>query len=700
MNSGEEENPVKRADIMKLLSAVFDVLNERIQFFHTLASDCRDAGTNASQLSLYLQNSPSNPDDSEYSMGMANPNYIIYAWDSTHIWRVVCSTNDIMTITNNELIKGATVPDYSTLTLANIHIMIMQATAGFGWGADEMAVSAEDGGINATDAMIMKVDSISPTSGAGTYWGDGDPLEGALNTLCTALDLEHDSTGGHRNDVIDADALAKDTLVASTTSNFINGGMEFQLLPDVCPKGWIVTGSPTTCERSSTQKHGGVYSLKVVATGSLQGAYYNVATHYVTILKDAYIAYSMWVYSSINKIRIKVDDGISTQFIDKDVIVNTWTKIDGNFALNTTATKLEFHVVSTDAQTFYMDEVQVNLGKHSFSYQPSDEECGRISHLANKHHNLMLNADFSIFPVIYSGGVAQTIYPPFAWQLKEAAGVKPAVCEPDTTNAQYGENCILLKLKNTNKIFSECFAPNTQTARRFWEQKLTFVVDILDHNTTPGTDPIKIYIRDSGGPQLSADITKAMLNTTTYTRFYVTKTIDAAATYIEVGIINTAGTTDNAEFYVGSVQCYTGDFQQEWQPGDYHKCYNLEYMLASDVVGTYFRHDGLVCSTAIAPVIRGTIVGIDYNVNCGTAPDDAGSVHDIFELCVAGGLVTTAQLAVLKTTTYGESQYTIPKTDIPTINSLPGAMVAGYCVSVATTPGTNTFMMANVWVIC
>lgn len=229
---GEGSNQQKYVDADKHL-AEHDIIFERgcRIFSYAQGSDCDLTGTNATDLVIAIcKNSPTG------SLGTARG--IINVGDTVIIsvptqgangytWRKVATVIDTITVTDTEIIypTAGTVANYAAIAAADIDIMVVSREKSFRLSANEVAVSTKTGGFNATDAMVMKAASTSPTSGAGSYWASAATLEVAMNALCTPFDVGHTAAGVHRDRIITEDMLTLDALI----------GLKGNLIPD----GWM-----------------------------------------------------------------------------------------------------------------------------------------------------------------------------------------------------------------------------------------------------------------------------------------------------------------------------------------------------------------------------------------------------------------------------------------------------------------------------
>jgi hypothetical protein len=135
-----------------------------------------------------------------------------------------------------------------------------------------------------------------------------------------------------------------------------NGDMELD-------SAWDSYGTPTTCEQSSEQAHGGTYSWKVVADGSGDGV---KSTTFPVVSGNRYRV-SAWIYNT-GIISIKPRNIVGyfpLTVLDADPFTqNTWSLADGYVAATGTGDEgVRFEVGA--ANTFYLDNISVvRTGPH------------------------------------------------------------------------------------------------------------------------------------------------------------------------------------------------------------------------------------------------------------------------------------------------------------------------------------------------
>jgi hypothetical protein len=693
MIENEGENADKRVDGPKNIANCFDITNERIFYYFAHGLDCRDAGTTAGELRIYVQNSISDVSNVKYSQGMANSGYEIYAFDSAsgNIWWSTAPADDIIAIDDTDLIAGSTVADYNTLkNSTTFYIRVTQAPPGFKIGKGSIAFGILTNAVGASDI---------PLKAATTHFLATDDLNTIIDTFDDDLYAEHVyGTGVHGAKVIKESNLATEALANLKAINYVNGGMEYADAKGY-PLGWVPVAAGVLSRDTGT-KVSGTYSAKVVASGADQGMKFSVSAYNLRSLKGGQnVAYSAFVYSSLTSIKVTIYDGFSTQTNTKTVTAGAWSYITGTFLLNTAVTEVTLSILSTAADTFYVDEAMLCGGVLPIRYIESSTEWETRDNFANVYKNLMLNGDFSMFYPPYSGGSADLIYYPLSW-VTGSTGILTASSR-DTANAKGGTFAWLLKQGNMDDVWNDCIAPTPETAKRFQGSIITFGIEVKAHATS-GADQMTIYIEDDVIGKTKETFTPPAAATF----FYVTTTIDAAATWVRVGIENDAGSADFFQVYISKCIAKIGDTPMAWYPGDYHKQVTIMGADKAAVITNAFLDYGTVTGTAnTGPAVEGTIIAIRQNIQNAAAP--VGD-YDEWQLVVNGSVTTVPHvLAINNPDKFGVTSASFDHDSTsPTIVALTlatniyGARIQQQCLSASSgTPGTTPIGVMDVFVI-
>jgi len=345
-----------------------------------------------------------------------------------------------------------------------------------------------------------------------------------------------------------------------------------------------------------------------------------------------------------------------------------------------------------------------NGGDKALDYIPSRLEDVIREGAFEDHNNLMLNADMAIQPQP-SGA---TNYPPLGWQLGSPVS-GGFICQADAANGLFSGNGTLLKLYNTDEIFSDCFAPDAASVTQYQydyiykdtAKPIVLQVWIKAH-ATAGSDPVVIGIRDSVNVFESADI----YPTGVWTSYFVyASSISDLSTGIQVYIRNTAGSANFCQFYVGGVQVHTGQTPIAWRPGNNHQEHDFTLVAGGALSAPSYPRIGALITSATAGVpVMGRVIGASWDIFEDTAP----TVSDVdkWQLSISDetGAEALPALAVydLPITEHAVSGcYTIPNANRPIIiaGEGQGARITQKITAVAGTPGQNGICNMKVYTL-
>lgn len=697
MTRGETENPDKRVDADVLNAAFFRTINERIAFFHTTADDCRDAGSDAVDLKVYIENSYRNVGTNKYSMGMANSGYEILAFDATHSWYTTALSADHATINDACKTTGAAVADYKTTYLGNaaLHFIITQGVPGLKWAANQIALSSNTGGINAY-VVPMHANAVV----GGDWFAKDEMISAAMDRICNVLDGYFDpSTNAQIDGSISGDSINDLALVTVQPYNDVEGGFSIEASNQdyngvPLPWGWMQYGAPTNVELSITQSHSGRYSCKVVGTGSDQGIYKNVDGY---AHKGQKYCINCYVYTSIDtSIKIQVLDGFTIQTYTKPITNSTWTHLNDIIDIAAGCTNIELRILTTAACTVYIDDIMAHGGDHSLGYEVNINEAWVVQNTDEQWENLGVNPGFQYFgqPWDSVGAARKADYPPLGWQLTDGSGTIESVA--DTTNGLYSEKCWRLKLFNTDVALNDCVAPVTEYAKRYRSKYLSIGVELMAHGT-PGVDPIQLFLKDGVGTT-TRDIAQASLSNSVYRQFWITRLIDAAATYITFGLRNVTAGATYAQFYVAGYIVKVGRVPMSWKPSNNFDIKTIGFGKKSVLSASYMETQGVTSAATNGVPIKGCIVGIQASVKEGTAPTAPG--NDVLDI-EWNGTASGDKLCIPATDTDDMISTTLPMATIAglTVNGEYGAFLSSQILSVSAVAGGNAILTIEAFVL-
>lgn len=278
-------------------------------------------------------------------------------------WRAICTADNYIHITVANLQYGVNPANYAGLVgLATVHVRV--SNGGY-WklAATDLAVGIITGMINMQDAQVMKANSTSPTSGAGTYWTPATAAETAMNALCTSHDVGHDLAGNHRR-VIGEAAMTYDALAGLKGNMIPDGWMHYFTGyaggAKPVPLGWTKGAGalePDTSAPYTTGTFGSKneWDLKLtvnqlVFTRAMTGG--NIA-QYLTRFKGKVVRFVV-VYkhnAGADDLTIRINDGVSST--------------DGLIDTSTAATYTTFHVdkiMSAVATDLYAEIINATGG--------------------------------------------------------------------------------------------------------------------------------------------------------------------------------------------------------------------------------------------------------------------------------------------------------------------------------------------------
>ena len=142
------------------------------------------------------------------------------------------------------------------------------------------------------------------------------------------------------------------SITAVGQSLIVNGDMELD-------SNWVSAGSVSVCEQSTEQKHTGNYSWKAI-TSSSGGIYY--ISYYPTVTGLTYRA-EVYVFSTDTRIKLVVKKGIdgTTDLynVEHTIIANEWNRISVDVIETAGGSNGSVMVWSSNAATFYVDDVSV-----------------------------------------------------------------------------------------------------------------------------------------------------------------------------------------------------------------------------------------------------------------------------------------------------------------------------------------------------
>ena len=129
---------------------------------------------------------------------------------------------------------------------------------------------------------------------------------------------------------------------------------------------WSDFGTPTVNERSNEQKHGGSYSRKLVADAIYDG----IESDPFITTTDAEYSCELWVYPvDTTNVAILVRYGTGGSYynyiqVHSDLTQNAWNKITFSYTEAAGGALAAFVVSSTQAGTWYVDDVFLDFVKH------------------------------------------------------------------------------------------------------------------------------------------------------------------------------------------------------------------------------------------------------------------------------------------------------------------------------------------------
>ena len=706
LNAGEGAVAAKRADIAKVL-ALIESLLQRTGITYANGLGCGDTGlSDAANCDIWVQTTKA--EGATISRGIiqvgqrfsavANIGGVWVTWKGT-----AYADNKIRIVgANITSPSAASVPaiTYSSLcNNQNLHVYCLPMTGGAWINEEDLARS-----ITGINLATFTMESNDPSGGA--FYAADDNAETVLANLITAFQVSHDATGNLLASAVKPAMMDRTATGTMRIKNLVAGGMEtlgisFISSAQRAPFGWIASGAPTNLERSNTHYHSGSQAMKIVTTGADQGA--------ASYIED-YASYanlpaclSCWVYTTQTSVKLFIVDGAGThRTVITGITPNTWTKITATYTVS--AGFISAGIVSTAADTMWVDAFMVNGGDKALDYIPSRfedliEQGGLGYGAEEEFKNLMLNADMAIQPAPSGAGD----YPPLGWQLGSVVS-GGFVCQADATNGLYSGNATLLKLYDNDEIFSDCFAPDVLACQPYLGKYVTFEIWIKAHGT-PGTDPVTIGIQDTA---TMVSFQNSYVLPAAYASgnpIYVTALIDATWTNIHIYIRNTAGTANFCQFYLGGVSVHLGQVPIAWRPGANHQEHDFT-LTAAGLLATpsYPRIGSIVTSATVGVPVKGKVIGASWDIYEGTAP--TVSAVDKWQLSIsdqtgAEALPALGVYDVALTKHCQQGCYTIPNANRPIMaaGEGTGARVTQKCTGVAGTPGQDAVIDMKVYTI-
>jgi hypothetical protein len=407
------------------------------------------------------------------------------------------------------------------------------------------------------------------------------------------------------------------------------------------------------------------------------------------------IAISAFVYSSLTSVKIEINDGVSTQTSTETITASAWNQITYSVTLSAGATTLKVRFLATGADSLYVDGACGVGGSLALGYIESDIEMQTKEHATENYENMIFNADNSYaFPL----DAAPTRYAPLGWQ--EKTGSEPSTATLSTAEANGGLYAWDLKLEQLDEVFNETIAPVAYIAKRYQGVKLSFGIEVKRKGAL--ADDLTIYIADN----VDKDV-KTFALPTAYTWKWVTRTIDAAATSVTVGMKNLTIGAGSVNFYVSRFIVKLGSITTIWVPSTRFDRVTYVGGFKGAITGTeYLSYGDTPADATHCPEAEGIVIAIAHSIAYAVAPGTAGT--DDWKIAafdrynsISYGAKATFSVAVGDIRGRGGATF-IPNTShvYPQIDAARyGVQLAQESTGIATVAGTKPVGTMDIWVL-
>ncbi|NIT35662.1 MAG: hypothetical protein GTN49_04050, partial [candidate division Zixibacteria bacterium] len=261
--------------------------------------------------------------------------------------------------------------------------------------------------------MMLPKEWVITTSGANgglssaEIYHEGELLSTFVANIGTRVDVVCDGSGNLNAGVVDSTAIAGDSAVmADSPVNLLAGGSleeygnDDQLLFKVEKyNGQGGTYSVVSAESEPENTDGSARAQKVVTTGSNIGIALPISPNFLdTILAGKYVSASFRVKTNLNdSLDIGFWDGGANYYWEQApaITAGQWTTLTVKKEIGTVSTlKAVIRTNQSEACTFYVARVQMNLGDKAFGFSISPYEDAAQILMDTTQDNLFFNGGF------------------------------------------------------------------------------------------------------------------------------------------------------------------------------------------------------------------------------------------------------------------------------------------------------------------
>lgn len=323
--------------------------------------------------------------------------YALIYYGTDNVWETLVQVSgaDCYIVFGNDELKNPAdsgVSDYSVAAFIDgLHIILFPKKMML--PADWLITAEGAGGVLGTEQIAHEGETLS------AFIND---VKGRLDTVCN-----EGEGGGLVDNVVTSDAIAgAEAVMADSPVNLLAGGSleeygnDDQLLFKVEKyNGQGGTYSVVSAESEPENTDGSARAQKVVTTGSNIGIALPISPHFLdTILAGKYVSASFRVKTTLNdSLDIGFWDGGANYYWEQApaITAGQWTTLTVKKEIGTVSTlKAVIRTNQSEACTFYVARVQMNIGDKCFGFSIAPYEDAARVMMHTTADNLLFNGGF------------------------------------------------------------------------------------------------------------------------------------------------------------------------------------------------------------------------------------------------------------------------------------------------------------------
>lgn len=542
LNSAETENANKRVDAAELLK-------ECQNFYYAgavrraIGEDCTESNaTNGVSVNLQTNLTLFNEQGGQ-GIG-ENGNYaMVFDTTAANVWWVSMPADDEVSFAQAQLVDGNKAAGYNNAAFIDgLEIYIYENQPK--WNK------------NCLDLDFNHVDHLSAEDLPHSI-GVAITTKTTVDNQIAAFLSEHEAAGIHKDGALKSEYLEADTFKEEGGENLLrNPGFEWYPQGAVwtaafhnLPQDWVLFNVPTAVGPETTIVRADDFSCRVVAGGADQGIQQSFANF--ARFQGRYVTVAVSLYTTVdNTVVVGIKDTVAPGSFEADVIpMNTWTRKTHTILVNAAATELTVTVKSTNACTYYIDEIILCAGKVPSALVDSTSEQIAQARVDLPAVNFLYNSLFDdwdngvgvlTYPNLWSIGVGA----PFVFQQIAGAG-----------NFKYGTYSYELTLFNNDgtKIIT---VNSPQVSQLVQQSSMIFSCWMKDGVGSQDEIRLRAAFVGAAPDVISNDIPIYSFANWTLVWFIIPQTNDVLD---EIHIENMNGTAFFSNFLVDCCQLYMGD---------------------------------------------------------------------------------------------------------------------------------------------